>query len=190
MLAEGTMMFQVPFRLTRMMVKAMEVSGVEGTYRQTCELVMRVLRMEKDRVMAMLEAFIYDPLINWRLVKDAVGGNNGGQEQGHEQEQSQGLSPNSLYLQGHEPDPVSHPALGVHLDPLGGVAEEGEGLDVEMGLESHDLQKIRSEKDSGQGNQCLEVYEIYGSVLSPAMESFKQPYFKNVHRLIGLFSLH
>lgn len=152
-LLEFKMMFQVPFRLTRMMVKAMEVSGVEGTYRQTCELVMRVLRMEKDRVMAMLEAFIYDPLINWRLVTDTVGGNNGAQDPGHEQEQGQGLSPSSLYLQAHESDPVPHPALSMRLDPLGGAAEEGEGLDVEMGLESHDLQKIRSEKDSGQGMQ-------------------------------------
>ena len=29
----------VPFRLTRMLVKAMEVSGIEGTYRQTCHKV-------------------------------------------------------------------------------------------------------------------------------------------------------
>ena len=35
---------RVPFRLTRMLVNAMEVSGVEGTYRATCERVMRVLR--------------------------------------------------------------------------------------------------------------------------------------------------
>ncbi|BDA44527.1 Serine/threonine-protein kinase TOR [Coccomyxa sp. Obi] len=60
---------RVPFRLTRMMVKAMEVSGVEGNFRSTCESVMRVLRSNKDSVMAMLEAFVYDPLINWRLVK-------------------------------------------------------------------------------------------------------------------------
>eukprot|EP01026_Neomeris_dumetosa_P077892 TRINITY_DN8412_c1_g1_i1.p1 TRINITY_DN8412_c1_g1~~TRINITY_DN8412_c1_g1_i1.p1 ORF type:complete len:311 (-),score=37.66 TRINITY_DN8412_c1_g1_i1:282-1163(-) len=59
---------KVPFRLTRMMVKAMEVSGIEGTFRLTCEHVMRVLRSDKDSVMAMLEAFVHDPLINWRLV--------------------------------------------------------------------------------------------------------------------------
>ena len=29
---------RVPFRLTRMLVNAMEVSGVEGTYRATREL--------------------------------------------------------------------------------------------------------------------------------------------------------
>jgi FKBP12-rapamycin complex-associated protein len=29
---------------------------------------MRVLRGNKDSVMAMLEAFVHDPLINWRLL--------------------------------------------------------------------------------------------------------------------------
>eukprot|EP00884_Botryococcus_braunii_P019425 jgi/Botrbrau1/6166/Bobra.0344s0007.1 len=59
---------KVPFRLTRMMVKAMGVSGIEGNFRFTCEHVMRVLRSNKDSVMAMLEAFVHDPLINWRLL--------------------------------------------------------------------------------------------------------------------------
>ena len=30
--------------------------------------VMRVLRENKDSVMAVLEAFVYDPLLNWRLM--------------------------------------------------------------------------------------------------------------------------
>ena len=38
------------------------------TCRFTCENVMRVLRSNKDSVMAMLEAFVHDPLINWRLL--------------------------------------------------------------------------------------------------------------------------
>ncbi|GMP38639.1 hypothetical protein CsSME_00009804 [Camellia sinensis var. sinensis] len=58
---------KVPFRLTRMLVKAMEVSGIEGNFRLTCENVMQVLRTHKDSVMAMMEAFVHDPLINWRL---------------------------------------------------------------------------------------------------------------------------
>ncbi|OMO63404.1 hypothetical protein COLO4_32473 [Corchorus olitorius] len=60
-------MSMVPFRLTRMLVKAMEVSGIEGNFRSTCENVMQVLRSNKDSVMAMMEAFVHDPLINWRL---------------------------------------------------------------------------------------------------------------------------
>uniref|UniRef100_A0A1D1Y0I7 Serine/threonine-protein kinase TOR n=2 Tax=Anthurium amnicola TaxID=1678845 RepID=A0A1D1Y0I7_9ARAE len=58
---------KVPFRLTRMLVKAMEVSGIEGNFRSTSENVMQVLRTNKDSVMAMMEAFVHDPLINWRL---------------------------------------------------------------------------------------------------------------------------
>jgi FKBP12-rapamycin complex-associated protein len=34
----------------------MEVSNIEGSYRTTCEHVMRVLRSNKESVMAVLEA--------------------------------------------------------------------------------------------------------------------------------------
>lgn len=56
---------KVPFRLTRMLTYAMEVSGIEGSFRITCENVMRVLRDNKDSLMAILEAFAFDPLIHW-----------------------------------------------------------------------------------------------------------------------------
>uniref|UniRef100_A0A2A4JU58 Serine/threonine-protein kinase TOR n=1 Tax=Heliothis virescens TaxID=7102 RepID=A0A2A4JU58_HELVI len=59
---------KIPFRLTRMLINAMEVTGIEGTYRRTCESVMEVLHRHKDSVMAVLEAFVYDPLLNWRLI--------------------------------------------------------------------------------------------------------------------------
>ena len=65
---------RVPFRLTRMLVRAMEVSGIEGNFRSTCEGVMSVLRSNKDSVMAMLEAFVHDPLINWRLLNQTAPG--------------------------------------------------------------------------------------------------------------------
>lgn len=51
-----------------MMIKAMEVSGIEGNFRSSCEETMRVLRANKESVIAMLEAFVHDPLINWRLL--------------------------------------------------------------------------------------------------------------------------
>eukprot|EP00932_Pfiesteria_piscicida_P012571 SRR837773.23970.p3 GENE.SRR837773.23970~~SRR837773.23970.p3 ORF type:complete len:173 (+),score=49.55 SRR837773.23970:32-520(+) len=38
---------RIPFRLTRMLLNALEVSGVEGNYRHTCELVMRLLRSNR-----------------------------------------------------------------------------------------------------------------------------------------------
>lgn len=46
----------------------LQVTGIEGTYRFTCESVMHVLHKHRDSVMAVLEAFVYDPLLNWRLV--------------------------------------------------------------------------------------------------------------------------
>lgn len=61
---------KVPFRLTRMLTKAMEVSGIEGSYRSTCERTMAMLRDNRDSLVAMLEAFVYDPLISWRLLDD------------------------------------------------------------------------------------------------------------------------
>eukprot|EP01132_Coremiostelium_polycephalum_P002833 gene2833-3519_t len=59
---------KIPFRLTRMLINAMEVSGIEGSFRLTCEAVMTVLRDNKESLMAVLEAFVHDPLINWRLL--------------------------------------------------------------------------------------------------------------------------
>ncbi|XP_059613044.1 serine/threonine-protein kinase Tor [Phlebotomus argentipes] len=63
---------KIPFRLTRMLINAMEVTGIEGTYRRTCESVMTVLRKNKDSLMAVLEAFVYDPLLNWRLLDTKI----------------------------------------------------------------------------------------------------------------------
>ncbi|KAI0330958.1 FAT-domain-containing protein [Cubamyces sp. BRFM 1775] len=63
---------KIPFRLTRMLTHAMEVSGIEGSFRNTCEISMKVLRDNKESLMAVLEAFVYDPLINWRLMQPDV----------------------------------------------------------------------------------------------------------------------
>lgn len=73
---------RIPFRLTRMLIAAMEVSGIEGNYRSTCDSVMKVLREHRDSVMAMLEAFVHDPLINWRLLKPSEASGTVGTVQG------------------------------------------------------------------------------------------------------------
>ncbi|XP_071805479.1 serine/threonine-protein kinase mTOR-like isoform X2 [Asterias amurensis] len=62
---------KIPFRLTRMLINAMEVTGIDGNYRITCASLMQVLREHKDSIMAVLEAFVYDPLLNWRLMDTA-----------------------------------------------------------------------------------------------------------------------
>ena len=59
---------KVPFRLTRMLIKALEVGGIEGVFRITCENVMRVVRENKDSLNVILAAFVHDPLISFRLL--------------------------------------------------------------------------------------------------------------------------
>ena len=59
---------KIPFRLTRMLQKAMDVSRIEGNFRNTCENTMRVMRANKDSLLAILEAFVYDPLLSFRLL--------------------------------------------------------------------------------------------------------------------------
>jgi phosphatidylinositol kinase/protein kinase (PI-3 family) len=59
---------RIPFRLTRMLIKAMGIGGIEGSYGSTCERTMSVLRENRNSIVATLEAFLYDPLISWRLV--------------------------------------------------------------------------------------------------------------------------
>lgn len=62
----------VPFRLTRMLVQALEPCGVDGYFRHTSEATMDVLRQKnpRDSLMAMMEAFVYDPLLRWKLIGD------------------------------------------------------------------------------------------------------------------------
>lgn len=59
---------KIPFRLTRMLRNALDVSGVDGTFRACAETAMYVLREGSHSVLALLEAFIQDPLISWRLI--------------------------------------------------------------------------------------------------------------------------
>ncbi|KAK8844641.1 hypothetical protein IAR55_006488 [Kwoniella newhampshirensis] len=64
---------RVPFRLTRMMTNAFELAsrgGVEtpgsrGTFKQASLIVVDVLRDSHSSLLAMLEAFLYDPLLSW-----------------------------------------------------------------------------------------------------------------------------
>lgn len=41
-----------------MLIRAMEVSGIEGSYRSTCEKTMSVLRDSRDSLIAMLEVIV------------------------------------------------------------------------------------------------------------------------------------
>ena len=46
------------------------MTGIEGNYKHVCHKTMDVLRHNRESIMAVLEAFVYDPLLNWRLMED------------------------------------------------------------------------------------------------------------------------
>ncbi|EIW71794.1 hypothetical protein TREMEDRAFT_67963 [Tremella mesenterica DSM 1558] len=65
---------KVPFRLTRMMTNAFELAshvpkdmapGSRGSFKQASIVTMNVLRESRSTLLAMLEAFLYDPLLSW-----------------------------------------------------------------------------------------------------------------------------
>ncbi|KAF9432983.1 hypothetical protein BGZ76_010035, partial [Entomortierella beljakovae] len=74
----------VPFRLTRNMLTSLGVTGVEGNFRISCELTMKVMRKNKEILVTLLEAFIYDPLVDWQIETVSaqgsvgIGGGGGG----------------------------------------------------------------------------------------------------------------
>lgn len=56
----------VPFRLTQNMIDAMGVTGIEGTFRITCEVTAQLVRENEASLMNILETLIYDPLLDWK----------------------------------------------------------------------------------------------------------------------------
>lgn len=62
---------RVPFRLTQNIQTAMGLTGIEGTFRLTCEQVLTILRKERETLLTLLEAFVYDPLVDWTPLQEA-----------------------------------------------------------------------------------------------------------------------
>ncbi|KAH9522771.1 Serine/threonine-protein kinase smg1 [Dermatophagoides farinae] len=52
-------------RLTQNIVNTFGVTGVDGKFRIACENVLKILRKGKETLLTLLEAFVYDPLIDW-----------------------------------------------------------------------------------------------------------------------------
>ncbi|KAJ3256336.1 Serine/threonine-protein kinase smg1 [Boothiomyces macroporosus] len=55
----------VPFRLTQNIVSAFGPTGIEGSFRIACQEVLKTLRKNQEILLTLLEAFIYDPLVDW-----------------------------------------------------------------------------------------------------------------------------
>ncbi|KAI5952922.1 TEL1 [Candida theae] len=57
----------VPFRLTRDVVDGFGATGVEGTFKISCQHTMRVLRENRDHIISILDVLRWDPLYSWTL---------------------------------------------------------------------------------------------------------------------------
>ncbi|CAI9571207.1 unnamed protein product [Staurois parvus] len=56
---------KVPFRMTQNIESALGVTGVEGVFRLSCEQVLHIMRRGRETLLTLLEAFVYDPLVDW-----------------------------------------------------------------------------------------------------------------------------
>jgi FKBP12-rapamycin complex-associated protein len=56
---------KVPFRLSRQLVSALEVAGIGGTFRNSCQMIVSLLRQNIDQIVGLLSVFTYDPLKQW-----------------------------------------------------------------------------------------------------------------------------
>ncbi|KAK3930101.1 Serine/threonine-protein kinase SMG1 [Frankliniella fusca] len=62
---------KVPFRMTPNIKAALGVTGVEGIFRLACEHVLKVMKKGRETLLTLLEAFVYDPLIDWTTGNEA-----------------------------------------------------------------------------------------------------------------------
>ncbi|XP_036318874.1 serine/threonine-protein kinase Smg1 [Rhagoletis pomonella] len=63
---------KVPFRMTPNLEDALGITGIEGTFRLGCEHVLKILRKERETLLTLLEAFVYDPLVDWTVSDDGT----------------------------------------------------------------------------------------------------------------------
>ncbi|XP_075035849.1 serine/threonine-protein kinase SMG1 [Mixophyes fleayi] len=81
---------KVPFRMTQNIESALGVTGVEGVFRLSCEQVLHIMRRGRETLLTLLEAFVYDPLVDWTAGGEAgfAGAVYGGGGQQAENKQS------------------------------------------------------------------------------------------------------
>jgi serine/threonine-protein kinase ATR len=60
---------KVPFRLTQNIVDGFGVMGVEGVFRRSAEVTMKILRANHEALMSVMESFVHDPLLEWSVKK-------------------------------------------------------------------------------------------------------------------------
>jgi phosphatidylinositol kinase/protein kinase (PI-3 family) len=55
----------VPYRLTQNLYGALGITGADGQFKAAAEETLRVLRNHKEVLITLLDAFVYDPLVDW-----------------------------------------------------------------------------------------------------------------------------
>ncbi|KAI8353363.1 hypothetical protein BD560DRAFT_357697 [Blakeslea trispora] len=55
----------VPYRLTQNLHGALGITGMDGQFKAAAEETLRVLRKNKEVLVTLLDAFVYDPLVDW-----------------------------------------------------------------------------------------------------------------------------
>jgi FKBP12-rapamycin complex-associated protein len=60
---------KVPFRMTRVLVNALDATGVDGTFKTMAMDVMQLMRDRKDEIIGLLRTFVEDPLAQTGKVK-------------------------------------------------------------------------------------------------------------------------
>lgn len=76
---------RVPFRMTQNLENALGLTRIEGAFRLSCEQVMKILRARRETLLTLLEAFVYDPLLDWTghdtgIIASFYGGGNAKQK--------------------------------------------------------------------------------------------------------------
>lgn len=62
---------RVPFRLTRMMINALDSGSYEGLFRKCCEDVLYVLRENRSSITAQMEVFVHEPIFYGKEIRQS-----------------------------------------------------------------------------------------------------------------------
>ncbi|KAG1247031.1 hypothetical protein G6F68_014380 [Rhizopus microsporus] len=63
----------VPYRLTQNLHNALGIMGIDGPFRTAAEETLMVLRKHKEVLITLLDAFVYDPLVDWEYEAEEAG---------------------------------------------------------------------------------------------------------------------
>lgn len=63
---------RVPFRMTRMMVNALDMGCVDGMFRTICEDVLWVLRESQSSIIALMEVFVHEPIFYGKEIRPST----------------------------------------------------------------------------------------------------------------------